>query len=287
MTAVRLIPAVRPVLAALICLIIASCGLAEPVGGAFPTDSTMARIERRGVLTVSIAFDLPMFGYKDPATGRITGFDAEVARMVAKAVTGSEQNIRFIETVPSNREDFLQRGVVDIVVDTYSITEERRRLVGFTVPYYYAGQDALVRADDKDTLGVADLAGKKVCMASGTTSVGQLRSRSPRSQLVIVDAYSECLPPLLDGRIDAMSTDNTILLGLLSRYPDQLRLVGKPFSKEPYGIGVRKDDTVFRDYLDGLIVRYLRDGGWDRAFRDTIGTSGVSVASAKPAVSPS
>ncbi|WP_406317353.1 glutamate ABC transporter substrate-binding protein [Streptosporangium sp. NBC_01639] len=277
--------AFRAALAALIWLALAGCGVSGSPSqhSAFPDGSTMALIRERGVLTVGIKFDHPLFGYKDPATGRITGFDAEIARLVAKDLTGSESNIRFIETIPRNREDFLQRGVVDVVLATYSITPARRRLVGFTDPYYYAGQDVLVRADDTAVQEPADMGGKKVCTARGSTSVDRLRSTVPRAKLEIVDTYMECVTALITGRIDAISTDDTILLGLMLQHPEQVRLLGKPFGREPYGMGVRRDDAAFRGYLDGLIAGYLRDGRWDRAFRDTIGVAGAAAGQAKPA----
>lgn len=274
----------RALLAALACLMLAACGAPGP--GAFPDGSTMARVRQRGVLTVGIKFDYPLFGFKDPASGRITGFDAEIARLVAKDLTGSERNIRFVETMPVHREDFLRQGVVDIVIATYSVTPARKRLVGFTDPYYYAGQDVLVRADDTAIHDVADLDGRAVCTATGSTSAERLRERVPGARLVVVDTYSECVPALLAGRIDAISTDDAILLGLVNQNPEALRLLGKPFGREPYGMGVRKDDPVFRDYLNTLIGRYLRDGEWDRAFRDTIGVAGAKAATAKPGVNP-
>lgn len=278
MAAMRII---RPALAVLACLALAGCGLGGSNHHAtFPEASSMARIQERDILTVGIKFDQPLFGYKDPNTGRITGFDAEIARLVARDITGTERKIRFIETVPRNREEFLRRGVVDLVIATYSITAERSKQVDFAGPYYYAGQDTLVRARNADIHDVTDLAGKKVCTASGSTSADRLRSRV-RARLVIVDSYSECVPALRNGRIDAISTDDTILLGLMSRNPGAMRLVGKPFGKEPYGIGVRRGDTVLRRYLDGLIRRYLRDGSWERAYRDTIGA--VAPSGAAPA----
>jgi glutamate transport system substrate-binding protein len=279
--------ALRAMVAISACLVLAACGLSGADGSrqrasAFPDDSSMAKIERRGVVTVGITFDQPLFGYKDPATGRIGGFDAEMARMIAADITGDERNVRFIEAVPTNREQWLQRGVVDVVVATYSITAERGRIIEFTKPYYFAGQDTLVRADDHRIRGLAELAGKAVCTAARTTSEARLRSRLPATRLVVVNAFGECLPALVEGRIDAISTDDTILLGLMSRYPDRLRLVGRPFGKEPYGMGVRKGDTVFRDYLNRLIDRSLRDGSWDQAFRDTIGAVGVTPGRSKP-----
>jgi glutamate transport system substrate-binding protein len=258
-----------------------------PVGcaeaSAFPEDSTMARIRERGVLVVGIKFDQPMFGYKDPATGRITGFDAEMARLVARELTGSERNIRFVETVSRERENFIAQGIVDLVIATYSITPARAERVAFTDPYYYAGQDLLVRSGDTRIDDVSDLDGKTVCTAIGSTSVERLRAEVAGARLTIVDAYSLCVPALLSGRVDAISTDDTILLGLQAQRPDALRLVGKPFGLEPYGMGVAKGDTAFRDHLNGLIARWLRDGQWDRAYRDTIGVSGTTSDRSKPA----
>ncbi|MFJ8636747.1 glutamate ABC transporter substrate-binding protein [Streptomyces sp. NPDC093568] len=277
----------RTVLSALGGLVLGACGPAGQGGSAarFPTDSTMARIRERGVLTVGIKFDLPLFGYKDPSAGWITGFDADIARMVARDLTGSEHNIRFIETMPRNREDFLDRGVVDIVVATYSISDERRKLVDFTDPYYHSAQDVLVRTTDTDMRTVADLtdlASKTVCTGARSTALERLRDRLRHARLVVVDNYSECVSPLLEGRIDAISTDDSILLGLMSEHPDSLRLLGSPFGRESYGIGVRRGDSVFRGYLNGLIRRFLTDGRWDEVFRDTIGVMGVSLKTAKP-----
>ncbi|RBQ14395.1 ABC transporter substrate-binding protein [Spongiactinospora rosea] len=257
---------------------------AEPAAApGFPDESTLQRIERRGVLTVGIKFDHPLFGFKDPTNGRITGFDAELARLVAKDLTGSERNVRFIEIMPRDREKFIEQGLVDMIAATYSITPERARAVGFTDPYYYADQDILVRADDTRIRGVDDLAGKKVCTADGSTSKDRLRARAPRAKLEVVNSYSECTHALVSGRIDAISTDDSILIGLMSLRPDSVRLVGETFGRELYGIGVRREDHAFRRYLNGLLTQYLRDGRWDRAFRDTIGITGADRGRAKPA----
>jgi glutamate transport system substrate-binding protein len=271
----------RALLAVLLCLLPAGCASSE--AAAFPEGSTMARIRDRGVLIVGIKFDQPMFGYKEPATGRISGFDAEMARLVAKDLTGSERNIRFVETVSRERENFIAQQVVDLVIATYSITPARSQLVTFTDPYYYAWQDLLVRAADTRIGGVSHLAGKTVCTAKGSTSVERLHNEVSGAIPAVVDGYSECVPALLEGHVDAITTDDTILLGLQAQHPSRLRLVGNPFAREPYGMGVRKHDTVFRDYLNGLIARWLADGQWDRAFRDTIGVSGATSDQSKPA----
>ncbi|MFI0421400.1 glutamate ABC transporter substrate-binding protein [Spongiactinospora sp. 9N601] len=274
---------VRAALAAVAGALLGTACTEPAVAPGFPDESTRQRIERRGVLTVGIKFDHPLFGFKDPTNGRITGFDADLARLVAKDLTGSERNVRFIEIMPRDREKFIQQGLVDMIAATYSITPQRAAEVGFTDPYYYADQDILVRADDTSIRGVDDLAGKRVCTAAGSTSESQLRVRAPHAHLEIVNSYSECTHALVSGRIDAISTDDSILLGLMSLRPDSVRLVGRTFGRELYGIGVRREDHDFRRYLNGLITQYLRDGRWDRVFRDTIGITGADPDRAKPA----
>ncbi|PZG49052.1 ABC transporter substrate-binding protein [Spongiactinospora gelatinilytica] len=273
----------RAALAAVAAALLGTACTEPTVAPGFPDESTRQRIERRGVLTVGIKFDHPLFGFKDPTNGRITGFDADLARLVAKDLTGSERNVRFIEIMPRDREKFIQQGLVDMIAATYSITPQRAAEVGFTDPYYYADQDILVRADDTSIRGVDDLAGKRVCTAAGSTSENQLRARAPRAHLEIVNSYSECTHALVSGRIDAISTDDSILLGLMSLRPDSVRLVGRTFGRELYGIGVRREDHDFRRYLNGLITQYLRDGRWDRVFRDTMGIAGADPDRAKPA----
>jgi glutamate transport system substrate-binding protein len=140
----------------------------------------------------------------------------------------------------------------------------------------------LIRNADTGIRSVADLAHKTVCTGARSTPLERLRVQLPHARLVGVDNYSECMSPLIEGRIDAISTDDSILLGLMSQHPDSVRLLGRPFGREPYGMGVRLGDSTFRDYLNGLLRRCLTDGRWDKIFRDTIGVMGVSAQTAKP-----
>jgi glutamate transport system substrate-binding protein len=275
----------RAALALLGCLAATACGVA-PGGGtdrpSFPEGSTMAQIQERGILTVGTKFDQPLIGYREPDNGRITGFDAEIARYIAAELTGSPANIRFVEAVTRNREKFLREGVVDIVLATYSITPQRERAVDFTRPYYYANQDVLLRAGETKVTKVADLAGKSVCTVSGSTSYDRIRALVPTVRVTSVDLYSECALALREGRTTAVTTDDTILLGLMSKDRAKFTMLGQPFSREPYGMAVRDGDTAFRDYLDGLIGRILADGRWDAAYRSTLGRAQPLSPSVRP-----
>jgi glutamate transport system substrate-binding protein len=278
---------------ALAAVCLTGCGLFEsspdtrsPAGRpAFPAGSTMERIQKKGELVVGVKFDTPLFGLQDPATGRLAGFDVEIARLIARDLTGSAEKVRFVETVAKQRESSITDRSVDMVVATYTMNAEREQIVDFAGPYYMAGQDTLVRTEESRIRKVDDLAGRAVCAASGSTSAERLRSRVPGVKLFLVTRDSECLPALVNGKIDAVSTDDTILLSLMTGKPGAFRMLGKPFSSEPYGIGVANNDTVFRDYINGLLRRYVEDGSWDRAYRDTVGTVAKGMVPIRPQIS--
>src|SRR5262249_45473634 len=149
-----------------------------------------------------------------------------------------EDKIEFVTTVSQNREPFIQQGKVDLVVASYTINDERKKKVSFAGPYYVAGQDLLVRADDSSITGPDSLSGKKVCSASGSTSAKRLKETYvPKgAKLQEFDAYSKCVAALLGGSVDAVSTDDIVLAGYAAQNAGKLKVVGKPFSTERYGI---------------------------------------------------
>lgn len=241
----------------------------------FPAGTTMARIQRAGVLKVGTKFDQPLFGLKNPTNGEIEGFDVEIAKLIAEGIFGegnAEGKVRFAETPSKVREARIQQGAVDMVVATYTINDERKQQVDFAGPYYVAGQDIMVRADDDSITGVEDLNGKKVCSVQGSTSIENVREQAPQADLGITfDVYSLCAEALADGRVDAVSTDNVILLGLINEDPGTFKLVGNPFTEEPYGIGVKKGDDAFRDFINDRLEQIMADGRWAEAFESTVG----------------
>ncbi|MGE7437835.1 glutamate ABC transporter substrate-binding protein [Kitasatospora sp. NPDC001175] len=236
---------------------------------------TLDRARARGRLVVGAKEDQPYLGWRDPATGQYSGFDIEIAKMVGADLGFGVGQIEFRTIASANRETALQNGQVDYYVGTYTINANRKKLVGFAGPYFIAGQSLLVRRNEHSIHGPQDLAGKKVCSAAGSTPYQRIRQDYPKAHLVGYDTYSACVDNLITAQVDAVTTDNAILQGYAAKAPDELKLAGKPFSTEPYGIGVPKDDRVLRLAIDDALVRNMRNGNWKKAYDATLGLSGV------------
>ena len=247
-----------------------SAAAAAGEGTSFEAGTTMQAIKDKGKLVVGTKFDQPLFGQKAPS-GDVEGFDTEIARELAAAITGSRDNVEFVEAVSKNREPFIEQGKVDIVVATYTINDKRKEVVSFAGPYYIAGQDIMVKSDNDTIAGIEDLNGKKVCSVEGSTSEANVKEQAPQAEVLLFDTYSQCAEALGDGRVEAVSTDNVILLGLIEQNGDAYKLVGKPFTEEPYGIGLKKDDTAFRTFINDELERMYEDGRWKKAFESTVG----------------
>jgi len=241
----------------------------------FEEGTTMARIRDEGVMTVGTKFDQPLFGLAN-LEGVPEGFDVEIAKLVAAAIFGeaTEENVEFVEAVSANREPFIQDGTVDIVSATYTINDKRKEVVSFAGPYYIAGQDIMVPAGNPMGIaGVEDLNGKRVCTVNGSTSLENVMEQAPEADLsVLFDTYSQCADAMADGRVDAVTTDNVILLGLIDASEGAFELVGSPFTEEPYGIGLAKDDTEFRNFINDVLEQSYENGDWAAAFDATVGT---------------
>jgi glutamate transport system substrate-binding protein len=186
--------------------------------------------------------------------------------------------------VSKNREPFLQQGTVDVVTASYSITDERRKVVGQAGPYYVTGQQLLVRKDDTTIKGPDDLKGKEVCSVTGSTSIKTVEEKYGAKPAPFA-TYSECVQQLLNKQVDAVTTDGAILLGYAAQNADKLQVVGDAFSEERYGIGFKKGDKAFCDFLDTTLQEAFKDGSWKKAFDKTLGQSGVE-APEPPTVDP-
>jgi glutamate transport system substrate-binding protein len=247
-------------------------------GATFAEGTTMARLKEAGKVRVGTKFDQPLFGLKN-LEGKPEGFDVEIAKLIAGEMGISPENIEWIETVSANREPFIQQDKVDFVVATYTINDERKQVVDFAGPYYEAGQDIMVaKGNPEGIAGPDDLAGKKVCSVTGSTPAENIRENYPEADLTEFDVYSKCAEALKNGQVQAVTTDNVILLGLISQDPEAFELVDKPFTKEPYGIGVKKGDTEFRNFINDTLAKIEQDGRWLAAWDATAG----KVAPAKP-----
>jgi ABC-type amino acid transport substrate-binding protein len=260
-------------------LFVAACGEdeEEPAGGGestpaaeaeqFPEDTTMGRIQQAGEIKIGVKYDVPPFGFKNPQTDQIEGFDVDFGNAIAEKL-GVEPN--FIEAISDNRIPFLQDGTVDLVLSTMTINAERDQEIDFSEPYYIAKGRILV-PQDSDIAGVDDLAGKRVCTALGSTYEETLKEQAPDADLRLVDSYSECLELVQNGAVDAVSTDDVILTGMIIQ-DDSLKLVeGEELTTEPYGAGLKDGDTEFKEFVDGVLEEYKSGGGWAEAYEKWVG----------------
>jgi glutamate transport system substrate-binding protein len=238
----------------------------------FEAGSTPAKLADAGKIKIGVKFDQPGIGYKVPGSDTPTGFDIEMGRLVAAGLGIDDKGIKWVETVSANRETFLQNGTVDVVIASYSITDDRRKVVGQAGPYYVTGQQLLVRKDDDTIKGPKDLKGAKVCSVEGSTSLARVQD-DYGAKPVPFGTYSECVDQLLNKTVDAVTTDGAILLGYAADHPDDLKVVGDPFSEERYGIGYKKGDAAMCKYLDDTMTKAFDDGSWEEAFKTTLGGS--------------
>ncbi|MGH3728747.1 MAG: glutamate ABC transporter substrate-binding protein [Micromonosporaceae bacterium] len=239
---------------------------------------TFDRISKAGKVVVGVKADQPNLGYKD-ADGQRCGFDIEIAQLVAAQLGIAKDKIEYKEIPSEGRETAIKGGEVDFYVGTYSITDERKQQISFAGPYFVAGQDLLVRKDDDSIKGPDDLKGKKVCSATGSTPIQKVREDKLTEEENIVEfqTYSECVTQLLDKKVDAVTTDDAILLGYAGQAPDQLKVVGKKFSEENYGVGLAKDDKVLRDKINDILEASFKDGTWKAIYDGTLGLSGAKA----------
>ncbi len=265
-------------------LVLAACGedsgavdveVAEEVQ--FEEGTTMAELNEAGAITIGVKYDQPGIGFLEPGEDVPTGFDIEIARIIAGALGIPEDGIEWKETVSDNREPFLQQETVDMVAASYSITPERRQIVGQAGPYYVTGQQLLVREEDKESItGPDDLDGVQVCSVEGSTSIETVTEEYGADPVPFA-TYSDCVTQLTNESVDAVTTDGAILLGYAAQNPDELEVVGPEFSEERYGIGYPKGDTEFCEFLNDTLQESYEDGTWAAAFEATLGQSGVEA----------
>jgi glutamate transport system substrate-binding protein len=261
---------------AALALIGAACGDDEPTTPGdgettteveqFPEGTTMRELQDAGVITIGVKFDVPPFGFQNPDTNEVEGFDVDLGRHIADAL-GVEPE--FEEAISDNRIPFLQDGTVDLILSTMTITTDRDAEIDFSVPYYIAEGRVLVPGDS-DITGVDDLAGRTVCTAAGSTYEENLTENAPDAELRLVDTYSECLELVQTGAVDAVSTDDIILTGMIIQ-DDSLKLVGEGYTIEPYGAGLPDGDAEFKEFVDSVIEAVKSDGRWAEMYETWIG----------------
>jgi glutamate transport system substrate-binding protein len=273
------------VIGAVAALILAACGNAgeEDKGGdakvvndaaaKFKDGTRMKALAEAGTVKIGVKYDQPGIGFKSPTSDTPTGIDPEMGKIIAGQLGIKADKIKWVETISDNREPFLQKGTVDFVLASYSITPERREVVGQAGPYYVTGQSLLVAKDDNSIKGPKDLKGKKVCSVTGSTSIKTVEDKYGAKPAGF-DTYSECVDQLKNGSVDAVTTDGAILLGYAAEDPDALKVVGEPFSEERYGVGYGKNHPELCEFLNETITNSFQDGSFQKAFDATLGKSG-------------
>lgn len=245
-------------------------------GVAVEGSSTFQAMSQRGRVVVGVKEDQPGLGFKDATTGQYSGFDVEVARLVAAQLGFGADKIDYKAVPSASREDAISRGEVDYYVGTYTINDKRKERVSFAGPYFVAGQSLLVRADDTAITGKDTLKGKKVCSVTGSTPIGRVKDQALTEPENIVEFqnYSQCVDQLLSKQVDTVTTDDAILKGYAAQQPDKLKVVGDTFSTEPYGIGLNHDDTALRNKINDVLAAAATDGTWKKIYDGTLGKSG-------------
>ncbi|HVV08651.1 glutamate ABC transporter substrate-binding protein [Amycolatopsis sp.] len=272
------------------CAVAAAASLALTAcggGGGSSSANLVDKAKNDKKLTIGIKFDQPGLGLKKP-DGTYAGFDVDVAKYIAKQLGVDENNITWKEAQSAQREDLIKKGEVDFIVATYSITDKRKAEVSFAGPYFVAHQDLLVRAADNDLTGPESLNGnKKLCSVKGSTPAQNVKDKYAKDvQLLERATYSQCVTSLLNGEVDAVTTDDIILAGYALQQPDKLKVVGKGFTDENYGVGLKKDDTQGRTAINDAITKMEQDGSWAASLKANVGQAKYALPTTPPAIAP-
>lgn len=241
-----------------------------------------AELCEAGSIKIGVKFDQPGLGFKSATSDVPTGFDVEIAKLLAADLGIDTDDIEWVETISDDREPFLVEGKVDLVLATYSITDERRAIVGQAGPYMITGQQLLVPADS-DVESIDELRGEEVCSVTGSTSIERIDAEGAKG--VGFDSYSECVQKVLDGTVAAMSTDGSILAGFAAENEGELKVVGPEFSTENIGVGYQPGETEMCEFINESLEESFGDGSWAEAFESTLGPSGVETPD-PPALDP-
>jgi glutamate transport system substrate-binding protein len=240
---------------------------------AIPAGSWADKIKQRGTLIRGGTDTGPLFSLRDPATGKITGFDAGLAAMLAHYITGktTDDAVELVTTTVDTRETLIQNGNVDAVFATYTITEPRAEKVAFAGPYYRSGAAIMVKADNTTIAGVDDLNGKNVATESNSTSALAVKQFAPQANVLLFQEDAQCVAAVQQGRAEAYVLDQAILISDASTNP-AVKVVGEPFTEEPYGIGLPLNDPAAKQFVNDWLTKIYADGSWAKLWQATIGT---------------
>jgi len=240
----------------------------------FEAGTTMATIAEEGAIQIGTKFDQPGFGLAD-LEGVPEGFDVEIGKYIAGRLGIQPDAIEWVEAPSAERENLIVDGKVDLVVATYTINDKRKERITFAGPYYVAGQQIMVGADETRITGPEDLKANpdvKVCSVTGSTPAENIRQYlAAPDQLVEFEVYDDCVTAMQNGQVQATTTDNVILTGYVAENEGEFQLVGEPFTEEPYGVGLAKGDVAFCEFVNESLAAAAEDGTYEEAWNSTAG----------------
>lgn len=252
----------------------ADAGSLRPAPADAPVGESVERLRERGRVIVGLDQGSNLFSFRDPLSGELLGFDVDIAHEVARDLFGDPTKVEFRFLSSADRQQALRDGTVDMVIKTMTITCERAENVSFSTVYYLANQRILVTRDST-VEDAAGLAGARVCVVAGTTSLGSLQRHQPHIKVLTVPSWGDCLVALQQRQVDAVSTDDTILAGMVAQDPN-LKIVGPSIEEEPYGIGLRLGNDDLVRFVNGTLERIRRDGLWDQFYNRWLSILGPS-----------
>ncbi|MGZ0039348.1 transporter substrate-binding domain-containing protein [Paenibacillus ottowii] len=254
-------------------LVLAGCGgkqEAATSGNEAAASNGLEAIKQRGKLVVGVKYDTKLFGLKDPASGKVEGFDVDIAKAVAKHIFGDETKLELKEVTSKTRITLLQNGDIDAIIATMTISDERKKQVDFSDVYFNAGQSLLVKKGSPIT-GLESLTpDTKVLAVKGSTSAKNIREKAPNATILEFENYQDAFNALKAGKGQALTTDNSILLGMQQQDPNYT-LVGGNFTEEPYGIAVKKGQTELLQAINDTIKELKSSGEYDKLHEQWFG----------------
>lgn len=253
--------------------------MAAPTVEQYPADTTMGKIQKRGKLIVGVKVDFPLFGLRNPVTGKLEGMDIDLAQGIATDLLGNPDAIQYVEVNSGNREVFLQQGKVDMIIATYPPNPAREKSVDFAGPYVMSPIGTMVSINNQTIHNIDDMNGKTICVTKGSGSETYVPLNAPKAKLLVLGTMTQCMQAVLEHRADGVTTTQSILLGQMSQNPGKFKLVdtelvnqsGKKASDND-SIGIPKGDKALHDYLDAYLRRIFTNGEWKKMYDRTIGT---------------
>jgi putative glutamine transport system substrate-binding protein len=249
---------IAPLLVVLM-VFLSACSPSEEKAG-----NTLEDIKKRGKLIAGVKYDTYLFGYKDPQDKQVKGFEIDLMKAFAKRLFGDENKVEFKEVTSKTRIKLLDAGDIDVIAATMTVSEERKKQVDFSNIYFLAGQSLLVKKDSTIN-SIDDLVGKKVSTAKGSTSAKNMKSLQPKAIVEEYENYADALTALKSGKVEAVTTDDSILMGMEQQNPD-LKLVGGQFTKEPYGMAVKKGNSTLQAELNAFIKEMWDSGEYAKLY---------------------